>query len=106
LNQTLWRDIPANPAFLDRRQGWNRVETSGQGGWNDELQIPEVIEEDIATAFRNIEFILAKAGATWDHVIHVNTPCRRFSADRQRHDRQAVPPVHAQARTDLDAVGG
>lgn len=51
----------------------NRVETSGQGGWNDELQIPEAIEEEIATAFYNIALVLAKAGATWDQVIHVNT---------------------------------
>ena len=51
----------------------NRVETSGQGGWNDDLQIPEAIEEEIAAAFRNIELVLAKAGATWDHVVHVNT---------------------------------
>lgn len=51
----------------------NRVETSGQGGWNNDLEIPEAIDEEIAAAFRNIELILAKAGATWDHVIHVNT---------------------------------
>lgn len=51
----------------------NRVETSGQGGWNDDLQIPEAIEEEIAAAFRNIELVLAAAGATWEHVIHVNT---------------------------------
>lgn len=51
----------------------NRVETSGQGGWNDDLQIPDSIEEEIAAAFRNIEIILEAAGATWDHVVHVNT---------------------------------
>ncbi|KAB2788685.1 MULTISPECIES: RidA family protein [Hyphomicrobiales] len=51
----------------------NRVETSGQGGWNDDLDIPEAIDEEIAAAFRNIELILAKAGANWDHVVHVNT---------------------------------
>lgn len=51
----------------------NRVETSGQGGWNDDLRIPAAIEEEIAAAFRNIELVLAAAGATWSHVIHVNT---------------------------------
>lgn len=51
----------------------NRVETSGQGGWNDDLQIPESIEEEIIAAFGNIERVLAAAGATWAHVIHVNT---------------------------------
>lgn len=29
--------------------------------------------DEIAAAFRNIELILSKAGASWDHVIHVNT---------------------------------
>ena len=51
----------------------NRVETSGQGGWNGDLQIPEAIEDEIAAAFRNIELVLAQAGATWEHVVHVNT---------------------------------
>ena len=51
----------------------NRVETSGQGGWNDELEIPGAIDDEIAAAFRNIELVLSKAGASWDHVIHVNT---------------------------------
>ena len=50
----------------------SRVETSGQGGWNDELANPEAIEEEIAAAFRNIELVLAEAGANWSHVIHVN----------------------------------
>lgn len=51
----------------------NRVETSGLGGWNDDLQIPEDIEEEITAAFRNIELVLDRAGATWDEVIHINT---------------------------------
>lgn len=51
----------------------NRVETSGQGGWDDGLRIPESIEDEIAAAFRNIELVLAKAGAAWRQVIHVNT---------------------------------
>jgi enamine deaminase RidA (YjgF/YER057c/UK114 family) len=38
----------------------DRIETSGQGGWNDSLQIPEKIEDEIAAA-------------TWAHVVHVNT---------------------------------
>jgi enamine deaminase RidA (YjgF/YER057c/UK114 family) len=51
----------------------NRVETSGQGGWNDDLQIPEAIEDEIAAAFGNVALVLASAGANWGHVIHVNT---------------------------------
>ena len=51
----------------------NRVETSGQGGWNDNLEIPSEVDEEISVAFRNIERILAEAGASWGHVVHVNT---------------------------------
>ena len=51
----------------------NRVETSGQGGWDDDLQIPDSLEEEIAQAFRNVERTLAMAGASWEHVVHVNS---------------------------------
>lgn len=51
----------------------NRVETSGQGGWNDDLEIPDSVEEEIAAAFRNVDLILTAAGANWTHVVHVNT---------------------------------
>ncbi|KIQ36207.1 endoribonuclease L-PSP [Variovorax paradoxus] len=51
----------------------NRVETSGQGGWNDDLQFPESLEDEIAQAFKNVERTLATAGASWEHVIHVNS---------------------------------
>lgn len=51
----------------------NRVETSGQGGWNDELQIPAALEDEIAQAFHNVERTLAAAGASWEHVVHVNS---------------------------------
>ena len=51
----------------------NRVETSGQGGWNDDLEIPDRVDEEIAAAFRNVDLILTAAGAHWPHVVHVNT---------------------------------
>lgn len=51
----------------------DRVEISGQGGWNDDLAIPELIEEEIAQAFQNVERSLATAGANWEHVVHVNS---------------------------------
>jgi enamine deaminase RidA (YjgF/YER057c/UK114 family) len=51
----------------------DRVDISGQGGWNDELEIPNSIEEEIAQAFKNVERTLATAGATWEHVVHVNS---------------------------------
>ena len=51
----------------------NRVETSGQGGWNDDWQFPESIQDEIEQAFRNVERTLTAAGAAWEHVIHVNS---------------------------------
>ncbi|MGI2035551.1 RidA family protein [Rhizobium panacihumi] len=51
----------------------NRIETSGQGGWNDSFDIPEAIEDEIAKAFFNLERTLKAAGAGWEHVIHVNS---------------------------------
>ncbi|WP_448651674.1 RidA family protein [Pseudomonas fluorescens] len=51
----------------------NRIETSGQGGWDDEFQIPGDLGEEIALAFHNLERTLATAGAGWEHVIHVNS---------------------------------
>lgn len=51
----------------------NRVETSGHGGWNDQLEIPNDLEAEIVAAFRNIELVLTKAGASWGDVVHVNT---------------------------------
>jgi enamine deaminase RidA (YjgF/YER057c/UK114 family) len=51
----------------------NRVETSGQGGWDDDLNIPASLEEEIAQAFRNVERTLVAARAGWEHVIHVNS---------------------------------
>lgn len=51
----------------------NRVETSGLGGWNDDLQIPETIIDEIVAAFRNLGPVLEEAGAKWSDVVHVNT---------------------------------
>src|SRR6201989_570172 len=51
----------------------NRVETSGQGGWDDNWQFPETLADEIAQAFRNVERTLAIAGAGWEHVIAVNS---------------------------------
>ncbi|ADU36525.1 RidA family protein [Variovorax paradoxus] len=51
----------------------NRVETSGQGGWSDDLQFPNSLEDEIAQAFKNVERTLATAGASWEHVVHVNS---------------------------------
>src|SRR5499425_665914 len=51
----------------------NRLQTSGQGGWNDNWEFPESLTDEIAQAFRNVERTLASAGAAWEHVIEVNS---------------------------------
>lgn len=51
----------------------DRVEISGQGGWDDDLQTPASLVEEIEQAFRNVERTLSTAGAHWGHVIHVNS---------------------------------
>ena len=51
----------------------NRVEISGQGGWDDDLQFPDSLEDEIARAFQNVERTLATAGASWEHVVHANS---------------------------------
>ena len=51
----------------------DRVETSGQGGWDDELRVRPDLEDEIVQAFDNLERTLAEAGAGWQDVIHVNS---------------------------------
>jgi enamine deaminase RidA (YjgF/YER057c/UK114 family) len=51
----------------------DRVEISGQGGWSDEFEFPESLEDEIVRAFDNVERTLATAGASWADVVHVNS---------------------------------
>ncbi|USX50130.1 Rid family hydrolase [Lentzea sp. HUAS12] len=51
----------------------DRVEISGQGGWSDEFEFPESLEDEIVRAFDNVERTLATAGASWTDVVHVNS---------------------------------
>jgi len=51
----------------------NRVEISGQGGWNDDIEFPASLVDEIELAFKNVERVLAAAGATWEHVISVDS---------------------------------
>jgi enamine deaminase RidA (YjgF/YER057c/UK114 family) len=51
----------------------DRVEISGQGGWDDDFNFPESLEEEIIRAFDNVERTLATAGASWRDVVHVNS---------------------------------
>ncbi|MGW5580671.1 Rid family hydrolase [Micromonospora chokoriensis] len=51
----------------------DRVETSGQGGWDDDFTFPEALRDEIVRAFDNVERTLAEAGATWRDVVAVNS---------------------------------
>ncbi|WET82599.1 Rid family hydrolase [Amycolatopsis sp. QT-25] len=51
----------------------DRIEISGQGGWDDDLNFPEDLEEEIVRAFGNVGRTLATAGATWHEVIAVHS---------------------------------
>lgn len=51
----------------------DRIETSGQGGWDDRFDFPESLEDEIVRAFDNVGRTLATAGATWADVVHVNS---------------------------------
>ena len=69
---------PGYGELLNKRLGYsqavkvgNRVDISGQGGWTDDLQFPAGLVDEIELAFKNVERVLAAAGATWEHVIEV-----------------------------------
>jgi enamine deaminase RidA (YjgF/YER057c/UK114 family) len=49
------------------------VELSGQGGWDDDFDFPEGLEDEIVAAFDNVERTLALTGATWSDVIAVDS---------------------------------
>ncbi|WSJ82060.1 RidA family protein [Amycolatopsis sp. NBC_01307] len=51
----------------------DRVEISGQGGWDDDTVFPESLEEEIVQAFENVERTLATAGANWTDVVAVDS---------------------------------
>lgn len=49
------------------------VQTSGQGGWDNDLTFPESLEAEIDQAFDNVERTLACAGAGWRDVVAVDS---------------------------------
>ena len=78
----------------------NRVETSGQGGWDDNWEFPESLTDEIVQAFRNVERTLATAGAGWKHVVHVNSyhmgfpeEVNRVMAEQFRHYMPDHAPI-------------
>jgi enamine deaminase RidA (YjgF/YER057c/UK114 family) len=51
----------------------DRIDTSGQGGWDDEFNFPELLEDEIVRAFENVARTLAEAGGTWRDVVAVDS---------------------------------
>jgi len=51
----------------------DRLELSGQGGWNDDFEFPDKLTDEIDRAFKNVERILNSVGASWDDVIKVRS---------------------------------
>ncbi|SOD65943.1 Enamine deaminase RidA, house cleaning of reactive enamine intermediates, YjgF/YER057c/UK114 family [Streptomyces zhaozhouensis] len=68
----------------------DRVEISGQAGVDDDLVVPEALEDEIVLAFDNVERTLATVGATWKDVIHVNSYHKVAPGDDAIDDHNAV----------------
>jgi len=51
----------------------DRVETSGQGGWDDAQTFPASLADEIARAFDNLGQILEDAGAAWSDVVGIES---------------------------------
>lgn len=52
----------------------DRVEISGQGGWDENQKVTaDSLEAEIDQAFDNVEKTLHAAGATWEDVVKINT---------------------------------
>ncbi len=61
----------ANMRYSQAVRIGDRVDTSGQGGWDDEFNFPETLEDEIVRAFDNVERTLVSAGTTWHDVVSV-----------------------------------
>ncbi|MFI8947449.1 Rid family hydrolase [Streptomyces sp. NPDC053750] len=68
----------------------DRIETSGQGGWDDDWNFPDSLEDEIVQAFENVERTLAEAGATWRDVVAVDSYHVPAAADSIGEDHNRV----------------
>lgn len=52
----------------------NRIDISGQGGWNKDIQFTyKNIDEEIEFAFENVEHVLNSVGSSWKDVYSVTS---------------------------------
>lgn len=63
----------ANMRYHQAVRVGDRIDTSGQGGWDDDFNFPDSLEDEIVATFDNVERTLAEAGATWRDVIAVDS---------------------------------
>ncbi|MEC4019391.1 Rid family hydrolase [Streptomyces sp. H27-D2] len=79
----------------------DRVETSGQAGVDDDLVIPDSLEDEIIQAFDNVERTLTTVGATWKDVIQLNS-CHQVAPgdDAIGHDHNTVMAEQFRRRLD------
>ncbi|WP_114558953.1 Rid family hydrolase [Desertihabitans aurantiacus] len=75
----------------------DRVEISGQGGWDDDSRVTGTLEEEIVQAFENVGRTLATAGARWSDVVSV-TSYHRVPAGAIGDDHNRVMVEQLRAR--------
>lgn len=61
-------DVYAQAVRID-----DRVETAGQGGWDEQFNFPIDLKAEIRQAFDNVAKVLAEVDSGWEYVIHVNS---------------------------------
>lgn len=73
----------------------DRVEISGQGGWDDQIAFPDALEDEIARAFDNVERVLAAAGTGWSEVTALDSfHVLREGEGFAEHNRVMVEQFH------------
>jgi enamine deaminase RidA (YjgF/YER057c/UK114 family) len=49
------------------------VYVTGQGAWTEQFSFSDDVHEQVRQAFRNVEIVLAEAGASWQQVIDITS---------------------------------
>jgi enamine deaminase RidA (YjgF/YER057c/UK114 family) len=49
----------------------DRIQVTGQGGWDETFAIPDDPLEQIRNSFKNIAGVLAEGGSSWDDVVEI-----------------------------------
>jgi enamine deaminase RidA (YjgF/YER057c/UK114 family) len=49
----------------------DRIQVTGQGGWDETFTIPDDPIEQIRNSFKNVAGVLAEGGSSWDDVVEV-----------------------------------